>query len=256
MINILVYIYTHVSVYNSNLLGMLNNVHQQFNPWAIINYSQYISTFAGIVLGIFVNMGISDIGYNNKCIYKWLITTYTNPQQVNCILVKFSQHNINQLIGVTAKHLSWLSKYPCYYHICPIYYRSEYVFRVFLYNIGICVDIKWDDPRNKISTIPKISSQGDSTWCNCSQCMAKVLGKFTESIGPFKECFSAHMCLPFCDNLLSEMGIFDISIMGPFAIYLFIQWGYLVQFLNIGLLVQQILTPMLHVQNSYQQWDI
>ena len=37
-------------------------------PWATINYSQYISTFAGIVLGIFVNMGISDIGYNNKYI--------------------------------------------------------------------------------------------------------------------------------------------------------------------------------------------
>ena len=67
-----IYIYTHVSVYNSNLLGMLNNVHQQFNPWAIINYSQYISTFAGIVLGIFVNMGISDIGYNNKCIYIYI----------------------------------------------------------------------------------------------------------------------------------------------------------------------------------------
>ena len=59
-------------------------------------------------------------------------------------------------------------------------------FRVFLYNIGICVDIKWDDPRNKIFTIPKITSQGDSTWCNCSQCMAKVLGKFTESKGSKK----------------------------------------------------------------------
>ena len=46
--------------------------------------------------------------------------------------------------------------------------------------------------------------------------------------GPFKECFSAHICLPFCDNLLSEMGIVDISIMGPFAICLFMQWGYLV----------------------------
>jgi hypothetical protein len=79
-------------------------------------------------------------------------------------------------------------------------------FRVFLYNIGICVDIKWDDPRNKIFTIPKITSQGDSTWCNCSQ-------RWLPNVDDLRERAQPSMLSMLCFNN-SIPGYLDVPLSG------------------------------------------